>query len=63
MGRISGQRLLRWWYNPWTGESEPIGEIDNTGIVHFDPPVKVEAGNDWLLVLDDASRNCGAPGR
>ncbi|HZG87451.1 glycoside hydrolase family 140 protein [Paenibacillus sp.] len=62
MGAISGTRVAGWWYNPRDGESLAIGEFDNEGIVGFTPPGGREEGNDWVLVLDDASKRYGKPG-
>lgn len=62
MGKISGKAVKAYWYNPRNGESTEIGEFENYGSREFDPPGEIERGNDWVLVLDDSSKNYSAPG-
>ena len=47
-----------WWYNPQTGSATLIGTFPNSGWQSFTAP----DGNDWVLVIDDASANLPAPG-
>lgn len=61
MDKISGQRVNAWWYDPRTGKAESIGVFDNRGERPFSPPNPGEA-LDWVLVLDDASRDFPPPG-
>ncbi|MGQ9918024.1 MAG: glycoside hydrolase family 140 protein, partial [Bryobacteraceae bacterium] len=61
LDKLSGARVAAWWFNPRTGESTRIGEFDNRGQREFVPPEPGEA-SDWVLVLDDASRNFPPPG-
>ncbi len=49
---------IAWWYNPQTGASSQIGAFATNGLQSFTAP----DGNDWVLVIDDASANLGAPG-
>jgi hypothetical protein len=62
MGKISGEEVNAWWYNPRTGETEEIGEKENEGTIEFDPPGQSGKGNDWVLVLDNASKDYKKPG-
>lgn len=62
MGKISGEKLNAWWYDTRTGEAHKIGEFENKGAVKFDPPGVKYNGNDWVLVLDNASKKFGKPG-
>ena len=62
MGKISGEKVKAYWYNPRTGKSQFIGEFDNKGTVDFICPTSGR-GNDWILVLDDASSNFQEPGK
>jgi chitodextrinase len=47
-----------WWYNPQTGAATLIASFPNSGSQSFTAP----DGNDWVLVIDDASANLPAPG-
>lgn len=55
MSRIKGSRVAAYWYNPRDGTSRAVGLFPSSGIKEFVPPTKGR-GNDWVLVLDDASR-------
>ena len=46
------------WYDPRTGTLRHLEEIPCCGIRAFAPP---SMGPDWVLVLDDASKNYPAP--
>jgi hypothetical protein len=61
MGRISGERVKAWWYNPRSGAAQAIGTFENTGTHEFRCPSE-GFGSDWVLVLDDVSRSFGTPG-
>ena len=61
MSAISGSRVKAWWFNPRTGAATAIGTFPNTGEREFMPPDKGEM-IDWVLVLDDESRDYPAPG-
>ena len=57
MGKISGSFVNAYWYNPRNGTYTFIKKIINKGIKQFDPPGKKKNGNDWVLVIKDASLN------
>ncbi len=59
---ISGTSVRAWWYNPRDGSAQPIGLLKNSGTRWFAPPGQSAEGHDWVLVLDDASRNYAQPG-
>jgi hypothetical protein len=61
MERISGAKVKAWWFNPRNGQASAIGEFENKGEREFVSPDKGEL-LDWVLVLDDASKNFPAPG-
>ncbi len=61
LGKISGQRLKGYWYNPRTGTAAAAGVFPNQGTRKFIPPAE-GFGADWVLVLDDAARNFPPPG-
>lgn len=62
MGKISGNKVIAWWYDTKTGSSQKIGEYKNEGKVSFNPPGTKFNGNDWVLVLDNASKKFNIPG-
>lgn len=62
LGGISGEKVRAWWFNPRTGKAMRLGTYQNTGSKAFDPPGVKANGRDWVLVLDDASKNLKAPG-
>jgi hypothetical protein len=61
MGKLSGPTVKAWWYNPRTGEATFINEFPNAGEREFISPNPGEL-IDWVLVLDQASKNFPAPG-
>jgi len=61
MNAIKGKEVVAWWFNPRNGEATMIEKFANTGTQTFLPPNPGE-NLDWILVLDDASRNYPAPG-
>jgi len=60
--KLSGKTIRAWWYDPRQGTSTATGEFEKTGFRDFTPPSS-GPGNDWVLVLDDASKNFPAPGK
>ncbi len=59
---MAGKKLSAWWFDPRTGKASHIGLMDKPQQHTFDPPGQPGRGNDWVLVLDDASRNFPPPG-
>jgi len=51
LGRLPGGRLTASWFDPRTGGTESIGEIENEGVRRFAPP-SAGRGSDWVLVLE-----------
>jgi hypothetical protein len=60
--RLRGTRVKAWWFDPRTGTAAAIGEWPRQGAREFDPPGEPARGNDWVLVLDDASKRFLPPG-
>jgi hypothetical protein len=58
---ISSRHVMATWYDPRYGIAEPIHTGSNAGLQTFTPPT-AGRGNDWLLVLDDATLSFPAPG-
>ncbi len=72
--KMSGSTIRAYWYDPRTGASTLIGDIDKTKVGdtpgdfsrgdvsrEFTPPGS-GPGQDWVLVLDDSSKHYPAPG-
>jgi hypothetical protein len=63
---INSKRLKVWWYDPRQGTALPVGETENKG--EYEPswntlPWHTSAGPDWVLVIDDATKNYLPPGQ
>lgn len=56
MHKVRADRINASWYDPRTGRFEPIGKYSASGVRKFAPPSQGR-GNDWVLVLDDASKS------
>ncbi len=71
LSRLSGGTINAWWYNPRTGTVHDSDGAEVTGPfesfstddteAYFNPPGVPRLDNDWVLILDDASRAYGAP--
>jgi len=62
---ISASELRSWWYDPRTGASFAYGETDNTGSFEMPWGCNIntnDGGPDWILVIDDRSKNYPPPG-
>ncbi|MGI8633847.1 MAG: putative collagen-binding domain-containing protein, partial [Segetibacter sp.] len=55
MGKIEGKEVISFWYNPKNGETKDGSRLPNTGQQTFTPPT-TGYGNDWVLVIDDATK-------
>jgi hypothetical protein len=58
-GRLTGTKLVAWWYDPRTGEARPFDRLAKCDTHEFTAP----DNGDWVLVLDDAAKNYAAPGK
>jgi len=61
-GKLSGEKLRAWWFDPRSGKAEPIGEFAKTETRRFSPPTPGEL-LDWVLVIDEASKDYPPPGQ
>ena len=61
INKLSGKKLVAWWYNPRTGKAKRSGSFAATKIPQFTPPSS-GINNDWVLVLDDAAKKFPPPG-
>src|SRR5439155_8596072 len=61
LSRLSGTQIEARWYNPRRPRSSiKLGVFAKGGNRTFKPPTS-GANNDWVLVLDDASKRYGKP--
>lgn len=58
LSQIAGTSARAWWFDPSTATATLIDTYPTSGAATFIPP----DGNDWVLVLDNASLNLPAPG-
>ena len=58
LGKISGEKVDAWWFDPRDGSAHAIESLSNQGTREFTPP---SADVDWVLVLDDASKGFRKP--
>jgi hypothetical protein len=61
MRKISGAKVTAWRFHKSTVKTPRIHTFENTGTKQYNCPTE-GFGSDWVLVLDDASRNFTAPG-
>jgi len=61
-GKLSGTTLKTWWYNPSTGVATKGDDIPKAATHQFTLPAG-DQNHDWVLVLDDASKNYPPPGK
>ena len=61
MDKLSGGKVLAWWFDPREGKAAQIGVFPNSGTKQFVPPSSGQ-DNDWVLVLDDETRHFAPPG-
>lgn len=59
--RISGSAFVARWYDPRTGEVKDAGRFEGREAKTFTPPAS-GYGHDWVLIVDDASKNFTLPG-
>ena len=61
IGKLSGKKIVAWWYDPRTGTAKKIGSFAKGDTHEFTTPSS-GTNDDWVLVLDDASRRFPTPG-
>jgi len=59
--RIEAQRVKEIWYDPRYGVAYHTHTTDNSGYQTYTPPAS-GPGNDWILILEDASAGFPLPG-
>ncbi|HUR59061.1 MAG TPA: glycoside hydrolase family 140 protein [Opitutaceae bacterium] len=61
MTKIASPKIKAWWFDPRTGQATAAGDYSNEGTREFIAPNPGEV-LDWVLVLDDATKNYPPPG-
>ena len=56
------KQITAWWFNPKDASSQKINTTEKKDTMEFTSPT-AGAENDWVLVIDDASKNYEAPGK
>jgi hypothetical protein len=59
--KLSADRIKGYWYNPRESESLPIESFKNTKKTRAFVPPSSGIRTDWVLVLDDPSKNYQDP--
>ncbi len=57
---VKGKKLAAWWFNPRDGKTIAIPVFENTGTKEFTPS-SIGRGSDWILIIDDTSKNYPDP--
>ena len=60
--KLSGERINAHWFDPRTGTASFAGEFAHARNHEWTPPSR-GAGHDWVLALDDATRDFPIPGQ
>jgi len=58
--KLNAKKLRGWWFNPRDGRTISIGDFENSGEKEF-KPTSIGRGSDWVLIIDDASKNYPNP--
>ncbi len=61
MDKITGTEVKAWWFNPRDGKASALERSPAKGRTNSRRLITGEM-TDWILVLDDASRNFPTPG-
>jgi len=61
LDKLSGSQIRSWWLDPRTGAAREGETFPKRGTKQFQPPSQGK-GQDWVLVLDDLSRDYHPPG-
>ncbi len=54
------KQINAWWFDPKTAQIQKMGVLENKGLIEFVPPT-LGIGNDWVLVIDEASKHYMVP--
>ena len=57
MGKITGDMVCAWWFDPETGDMQKIGIYENKGIMEFTPPTNKKSWTDYVLIITDSKKD------
>lgn len=60
LSKIKAKEFSATWFDPRTGSSKESGKFSASGKKTFTPPTH-DYGQDWVLIIDDASKNYPKP--
>lgn len=58
---MTSNNVIAWWFNPKDASVHKIGVLRRSPLMLFTPPT-TGIGNDWVLVIDDATKQFKEPG-
>ena len=56
LNKLRWEQSKAWWFNPRNGKAIEIKKIPASGNHVFAPPGNAGSDNDWVLIIDDASK-------
>jgi hypothetical protein len=59
---IPAKQIQFWWFDPRKGNAGKPTTIEKGAVLTFNPPT-IGLENDWVLVIDDASKKYSEPGK
>jgi Protein of unknown function (DUF4038)/Putative collagen-binding domain of a collagenase len=60
MGKVSGEKIMAYWFDPRNGSVKEIGNFVNKGQQKF-KPISEGYNQDWVLILDDINKKYAKP--
>jgi hypothetical protein len=59
---IKGDKVIAWWFDPRNDKAMRIGKMKKGNAMEF-TPLQTGGENDWVLILDEASKRFAEPGK
>jgi len=56
------KEVIAWWFNPKDATVQKIGKLERKNNMEFTPPT-TGVENDWVLIIDDATKTFKEPGK
>ena len=58
---MKANNIVAWWFNPRDASVQKVGALTRSPLMQFTPPA-TGVENDWVLVIDDATKKFKEPG-